>query len=465
MKLSVSAVVDEFRGAQLGDVRRNTRLSWIAKQFAMQPGESIPKMAGDEVGLEAVYRFLGNPGISWLDVLAPHTRRTRERSGVSSEVFVLHDTTTFQFNHGDPDEIGWLPTGKPGFLGHVSLVVSADGERRPLGIAHLEPIFREARSKRPRAQKQSGNESTQREDREALRWNRGVLASTALLAPVTQCIHIMDREGDSFALLADISSYCARFVVRMRHNRVARSLDEGSPWSKVRPLLEKPEATLEREVPLAKRVAKTAPRSKQPARDARLATLHMAATSIEIKSPNYLNDTPALAVNVVRVFEPSPPVDQEPIEWLLMTTEPVSTPAEIARVVDAYRTRWVIEEFFKALKSGCVYEERRLESRTGLLNALALFVPIACEMLWMRSRARNAPTAPASEVLSARQITILRAMLRKPLPEEPSARDVLLAIAGLGGHLKRNGEPGWSTIRHGYERLLTAEIGWVARSQ
>ncbi len=292
-----------------------------------------------------------------------------------------------------------------------------------------------------------------------------MLASTALLAPSTQCIHLMDREGDSFALLAEISSYCARFVIRMRHNRVARATDEEAKWSKIRALLEHAETVLEREVPLSKRAAKTAPRSKQPARAVRIATLHVAATSLELKSPRYVNDTPVLAVNVVRVFEPGAPQGEDPVEWLLMTTEPIATAADVARIVDAYRTRWVIEEFFKALKSGCIYEERRLESRSGVLKALALFLPIACEMLWFRSRARTAPSAPASDILSARQIAVLRAMLRKPLPEEPSARDVLLAVASLGGHLKCNGEPGWSTIRDGYESVLMAEIGWVAKSQ
>ena len=36
-----------------------------------------------------------------------------------------------------------------------------------------------------------------------------------------------------------------------------------------------------------------------------------------------------------------------------MTTEPIDTVEQVLRIVDWYRARWVIEEFFKALKTGC----------------------------------------------------------------------------------------------------------------
>ena len=36
-----------------------------------------------------------------------------------------------------------------------------------------------------------------------------------------------------------------------------------------------------------------------------------------------------------------------------LTTEPVATSADIEAVVDMYRTRWLIEECNKALKTGC----------------------------------------------------------------------------------------------------------------
>lgn len=52
-------------------------------------------------------------------------------------------------------------------------------------------------------------------------------------------------------------------------------------------------------------------------------------------------------VNAVYVYETNPPEGEKPVEWILFTTEPIHTAEDVLRVVDLYRTRWMIEEFFK----------------------------------------------------------------------------------------------------------------------
>ena len=69
-----------------------------------------------------------------------------------------------------------------------------------------------------------------------------------------------------------------------------------------------------------------------------------------------------LHLHVVEVREVDPPENETPIVWRLVTTEPVDTEKEVADIVDAYRQRWVIEEFFRALKAGCRYQQLQLES-------------------------------------------------------------------------------------------------------
>jgi hypothetical protein len=39
----------------------------------------------------------------------------------------------------------------------------------------------------------------------------------------------------------------------------------------------------------------------------------------------------------------------------------------------------------------------------------------------------------------------------------------MMAIAGLGGHLKSNGDPGWLVLGRGMHDLLLLELGWRAR--
>jgi hypothetical protein len=80
---------------------------------------------------------------------------------------------------------------------------------------------------------------------------------------------------------------------------------------------------------------------------------------------------------LVHVFEKRPSAGEPAVEWLLLVGLPVDTPDAIAYVVAYYRDRWTIEEFFKALKTGCQYERRQLESAKALLNALTIFAPVA----------------------------------------------------------------------------------------
>jgi hypothetical protein len=86
----------------------------------------------------------------------------------------------------------------------------------------------------------------------------------------------------------------------------------------------------------------------------------------------------------VLVHEVGAPNYAETVEWKLLTNLPIDTPEQVAAIVDAYRARWVIEEFFKALKTGCAYEKRQLETFRALMNALAIFSVIAWRLLVLR---------------------------------------------------------------------------------
>jgi hypothetical protein len=51
------------------------------------------------------------------------------------------------------------------------------------------------------------------------------------------------------------------------------------------------------------------------------------------------------------------------------------------------------------------------------------------------------------------------------MPKQPLIRDAMLAVAGLGGHLLSNGDPGWLVLGRGMHDLLLLELGWRAREQ
>jgi hypothetical protein len=157
-----------------------------------------------------------------------------------------------------------------------------------------------------------------------------------------------------------------------------------------------------------------------------------------------------------------PPAGETPVEWILLTNLPLETAADVEFAVDCYRARWLIEEFFKALKTGCQYEKRQLESSHSLLNALAVLAPVAWRLLLLRYLSRHVPDAPAQTALTPTQIDLLRAVSKKPLPRHATVRDALLAVAKLGGHLTSNGDPGWIVLGRGFHDLLIMELAWRA---
>jgi len=267
----------------------------------------------------------------------------------------------------------------------------------------------------------------------------------------------MDREGDNYDLFACLQSESVRHIVRLAHNR---NLVGTEQKLKARALAAK--AVFRRQVTISRRkTTRTLDRGIHPDREARTATLAVSAVAVELqRSNNYAEGSPSsLKVNVVTVRETGCPPGLEPIVWFLVTTEPVKTRAQLEFIVDAYRARWVIEEFFKALKTGCQFERRQLESYRSLSNALAIFLPLAARLLGLRGAARAAPSEPCT-ALTKRQIALLRRHTTRFMGAMPTNEEVALALAEFGGHLRSNGPPGWIVLGRALERLLLIEIGW-----
>jgi hypothetical protein len=199
-----------------------------------------------------------------------------------------------------------------------------------------------------------------------------------------------------------------------------------------------------------------------------VATLSFAALAVTIRRPAKFATGLAktIAVNAVHVFELGPPPGQPPVEWLLLTTEPIATSEDVQRVVEGYRTRWTIEEYFKAVKTGCAYESRQLESFHALSNLLAYTFVVAYALLLMRALARTGRSWPAATLLSDTEIEILHKLDKRAVGASPSLRDALLAIAALGGHIKNNGDPGWLVLSRGWQRLRDYDAGYrLARAE
>ena len=377
----------------------------------------------------------------------------------------MHDTTYVEFKTSRED-LG-LTTGKNrfGFAAHSTLVLT-EREGLPLGVAHVETLSR-AGEKWKKRKKEGKRHHVDPHDanRESLRWLRGVEAIESSSGAL-DVVHVIDAEGDFFELMAALHDKSARFVIRA--GQLDRLVVHNDEAIGLREVVDSIEPRTSRKVELSER--KHAPRTcistrrRHPQRSGRRAKLAIGVTRIVLKKTRYSGlDVAPFELNVVRVWEPNPPRDQPPVEWVLLTTEPCSTLKALKRIVDIYRKRWVIEEYFKALKTGCSLEKRQVESYDALCKVLALFVPIAYRLLLLRSLEREDAQASAT---CAFAITDLHLMTQAPsnqtLPPPKTIADAMVHLARLGGHIRNNGRPGWQTLAWGYEKLLTMRLGWEA---
>jgi hypothetical protein len=462
-KLKVPVVGDaseEFAGALLGDPRRNERLALIVAAVQANPGASLPTIAGGEGALEGTYRFFRSEHVSAEAIQAAHARCSAARASEVDGVLVAHDSTEFNFGEFRT-ELGRAGRGRSkGFYGHFSLAVTAGEEHFPLGVVAQESIFRDRKRNRSKTQDERQFDPAN----ESLRWGRGKDRAEEVLGS-KRPIHLMDREADHYLLLAEMQHAGSRFVVRMSEDRV---LAEGCETHTAREALEIVEPAAWREVKLSPRRRSSLPsyRKNYPERDERTSLLEFSATQVTLRRPSSSRQSPhqTVTLNLVHVREVDPPEGAKPVEWRLWTSLPVDTEKQIEAVVDHYRARWIIEEFFKALKTGCDFESRQLRSRASLLKALAVFTAVAWRMLALRTAAKVTPDKPASALLNVLQLRCLVGLLAKRkvvLPKNPTAREALLGIAKLAGHQTNNGDPGWQLISRGFDRLLSAEENYA----
>jgi hypothetical protein len=461
--LDRSTVLAEYEGVTLGDQRLDERLHRIVQKLLAAPSESFPEQMDSVADKEALYRFLGNSRVTLDALLAVHRQQTVKRIAGRALVLIVHDTTVFAFD-GEREGLGTFVGGgdRKGFLAHFALALSADEQRCPLGILGMRTFINEHKQRGMTvSQKQVKHLQTPRAEKKSSRWEKLALDISEVLPAGVEAIHVMDQEADDYSVFAALLGSNQRFVIRAESSRLTADRIPTDIF------LARQEAQFFRNVPLTARAKKQATR-QHPVRTQRCTKLHVRAGTITLHRPPTARGAKQeeLSLQALHVFEPSPPPGEPAVEWMLFTSEPVASIQEIEEVVDHYRARWVIEEYFKALKTGCAFEKRQLCSLDNLLRALGLFVPMAWALLSLRNLARDQPDRDAVEIFTTEQLRLLRALLQKRrvlLPPAPTVRDAMLGVAALGGHIKNNGDPGWLVLGRGFRRFSEAEEVWTLR--
>ena len=154
---------------------------------------------------------------------------------------------------------------------------------------------------------------------------------------------------------------------------------------------------------------------------------------------------------LVHAVEVNPPAGVEPIEWILFTSMPVESFADAWRIISYYEKRWLIEEWHKALKTGCRVECRQLKCKESLERITGLLSVVAVRLLQLKSEARTNPERPARQIVPWHWIKMLiaaRKRMKNVTATTMTVGQFYRELAKLGGFLgrKSDGEPGWITI-------------------
>ena len=326
----------------------------------------------------------------------------------------------------------------------------------PLGLSAVQVFARD-----PAA---TGKAATRRgrsfDEKESARWwTTIVLAEKHIVAP-GRLLHVSDREPFIYEYISRASAASYRVLLRAKGNHGVDD-EHHALLSALRPGWRDAGT---RVVQVPARPAKDG----RPARSARTATVRVRYGSFVLKEAHG-GDGRTLLYGVSAVEEvPAGAVVAEPLDWLLVTNDPLPDAASAHQAVDRYLLRWTIEEFIKGLKTGASVESLQLESREAIERALALLMLATLRILQLMKGSRVTPDAQVSdetELTEEAQYLHQKAIARRgrvPVPEVPTIAWVLLEIAKLGGHsgAKSEKRAGWMVLWRGWRRLQDEMIGY-----
>jgi hypothetical protein len=443
MKPDATWAEEEFGEADLGDVRRNARLVQLASVLGAQPSASLPDATDDPATLKAAYRFFDNDYVRADAMLESHVRSTTRRMQAVPLVLAVQDTTYLDWTD-HPATQGLGPLAAPshqGLLAHTTLALRQ--ERVPLGLLAQQVWAGDKAVRRQQDHKQRPID-----DKESQKWLRSLEAVIAAHkdCPDTQFVSVGDREADVYDLFLVARPAGVDLLIRAAQDRKADH-EEKNLWAAM--------AT----APIAATVTiHIGARAGVVARDA---SLTVRWRQVTLRPPNSRDkeNLPNVTVWAVWAIETTPPAGVAAVEWLLLTTVPITSSADALERLEWYAARWGIEVWHKVLKSGCRIEDRQLETADRLKRCLTLYSVIAWRILYATMLARAAPNIPCTVLLDDDEWQGLYCRIHRVAfapAKPPTLRQAVRWIAQLGGFLgrKRDGEPGVTVVWKGFQHLV-----------
>ncbi|MFZ4398215.1 MAG: IS4 family transposase [Kiritimatiellia bacterium] len=460
-------VLEETEHTDFKDKRLNERFQHVLSQFANKPTASIPSACGGGNEMAAAYRLFDNEKVDFDGLLVSHTQITRRRIEAQPVVLLIQDTTELDVTRPTHQVkgAGFLNgDSRRGVLLHLLHAFTPDGT--PLGTVRAHAWAREKSQQSCAQQTRAHRASVPLEKKESYRWVQMQRHAQQVTAecPSTRIISICDSEADLYEMFTN--SHGLDWIVRGCQNRVLQRAAPEEPATYLLDHLLSQPVLYSEAVPIrghCPKVACTKRKRSQP-RENRVAQVEVRSARVTLRPPRRPEGpSPAVTINVVLVREVNPPESEEPVEWMLLTGLPVEQAEQARLVVEYYKVRWMIEIFFRVLKSGCRVEKRRFENIERLLNCLAVYLIVSWRTLFVCRLARAQPDISCEVIFTPDEWKAVWQVVRQTSPPNtpPTLAQMTDLVAHLGGYVRRgNSPPGPHTVWIGLQRAHDFAICW-----
>ena len=413
----------EFGDAELGDRRLNKRLVDSARIQAQMPGRAFSGVAqGDWARVKGYYRMIDQPQHSEVTmeaILAPHRGRTLARMRTQQTVLCIQDGTDLNYTSlAQCDGLGVIGTNQTGANSrglHLHSTLAATPEGVPLGVLSAQCWAPEPKAQAPTRPTQA----LPIEQKKGFCWIKSLRDSNALAKEManTRQVCVMDREADFFELFDEPRHRRVDLLVRAKHDRCTG--DESKLFDTLR---DSPvQGHLAIQVPRQSARPKLSKRKARPKRPRRNAQIALRYRQVDLLPPVYFKAKAPITLWAIHIRELSPPPNEKPIEWFLLTTCDITDDEQALQCIRWYSLRWRIEDWHRVLKSGCRIEALAHQTAERLKRAIAINLVIAWRIMLMTLLGRECPELPAEVLFSDLEITVLRAYaLKKTQATHPS---------------------------------------------
>jgi hypothetical protein len=459
--------MDEMQTVDLKDKRLDARLREVLSQLSARPGASIPEACGGRAEMEAAYRLFDNDRVTFDNILQSHQEATRRRLVGQPVVILAQDTTEIDLTRPEQQVVGAGPLDGPnrrGALLHLLHAFTPDGT--PLGTVHAVVWSRADGPSRRQRLSPAERWATPLEEKESCRWVTTLRQAheEARRHPSARTVCVADSEADIYELLAEgmREPRQAEWIVRACQDRALQeNLGEDKAGSLcLREHLLQQAVLFTKSINIRGRKAKIgcSKRSRDQERASRQAEVEVRARRVSLRPPwRRGRKLSVVSVNAVLVREMNPPKNDVPVEWMLLTSLPIDTMEQVRQVTEYYCVRWMVEVFFRTLKSGCRAEERRFEHLDRQWRCLAVYLIVAWRTLYVCRLGRAFPEISCEAIFEpAEWKSVYRVLQNEPPPRRPPPlAEMVKMIAQLGGYIDRprQGPPGPQTVWLGLQRM------------